>query len=195
MSDRLVTPEVSHEATHEASDEGNSEVREDKEDKEEVPVDARRVAKLEQLANARISAKHKKRQREEDMVEMKAKLDSLLAGTKTEPVAIETEKLEPAAPVNPVKRQRITKEPEEEESPPTQTDDQDHWSTSLIRTSAVLSLGAASWWMQNRYGTKQPTPAAAPPVLQKKGQTAPAPMLPVKAKTRNSLIGRSGFVS
>jgi len=184
MSDRPATPEVSHEA----NDEVKSEVRDEK---DEVPVDVKRVAKSEQLASCRISAKNKKRQREEDMEILKSKLDSLLASTKTEPVAIETEKTEPAVPV---KRQRITKKPEEEEPPPTQTDDQDHWSTSLIRTSAVLSLGAASWWLQNRYGAKQPSPAA-PPILQKQDKTTPAPVLSHQVKDRASLIGRSGFVS
>ena len=183
MSDHSATPEVNHEA----SDEVNHEA---KDEKKEVTVDAKRTAKLEQLSAARISAKNKKRQRDEDLVEMKSKLDSLLANTKSEPIVTETETTEPVVTV---KRQRITKEPEEDPPPP-QTDDQDHWSVSLIRTSAVLSLGAASWWMQNKYGTKKTTPAATP-ILQKKSQKAPAPMLPHQVKTRNSLIGRSGFVS
>jgi len=183
MSDHSATPEVNHEA----SDEVNHEA---KDEKKEVPVDVKRTAKLEQLAAARISAKNKKRQRDEDIVEMKSKLDSLLASTKSEPIVTETETTEPAVTV---KRQRITKEPEED-PPPTQTDDQDHWSTSLIRTSVVLSLGAASWYMQNMYGTKPPQ-AAATPILQKKGQKAPAPMLPHQVKAQNPLIGRSGFVS
>ena len=180
MSDIPTNPEVNHEA--------NDEVKyEVKDEKDEVPVDVKRVAKLEQLASARICAKNKKRQREEEMTQMKSQLDSLLASTKTEPV--ETEKTEP-------KKQQITKEPEEEEQsvpPPTKTEDQDHWSTSVIRTTAVLSLGAASWWMQNRY--KKPTSAVAPPILQKKSQKAPAPVLSHQVKTGNSLIGRSGFVS
>jgi len=118
------------------------------------------------------------------MTQMKSQLDSLLASTKIEPTI--PEKTEPAVSE---KKQRITKEPEDE-PPPTKTDDQDDWSTSLIRTSAIISLGAASWWMQNRYGAK-----AVPPILQKKGKTTPAPVLSHQVKDRASLIGRSGFVS
>jgi len=131
MSDISTSPEVNPEANDE-NDEVNDE-------KDEVPVDVKRVRKLEQLASARISAKNMKRQREEEMTQMKSQLESFLASTNTEPAI--PEKTEPAVPE---KKQRITKEPEEE-PPPTKTDDLDHWSTSLIRTSAVLSLGAASW--------------------------------------------------
>lgn len=191
MSDHPATPEVNHEANDEVNHEVNHEVNDEK---NEAHVDVKRAAKLEQLAAARISAKNKKRQRDEDMVEMKSKLDSLLASTKPVPLVAESETTEPAVTV---KRQRVTKEPEEEQSVhlPTKQDDQDHWSTSLIRTSAVLSLGAASWWMQNRYGTNKKPQSAIQPMTEKKSQKAPPSVLSHHVKARNSMIGRSGFVS
>ena len=92
------------------------------------------------------------------------------------------------------KRQRVTKE---SELPVQREDDGDSWTTSLIRTSMVVSLGAASWYFQNMYGKSPATPTLNPspvPIGKKKAPTQ-APVLPVRAPIRTSLIGRSGFVS
>ena len=155
-------------------------------------TDSKRDARLDQLSKARDSLKQKKRQRDEDIADMKQKLESIsesLKSTTTKNEAI------PVPEIEQVKRQRVTKEPIVEDVHDTQDDS---WSTSLIRTTAVVSLGAISWYMQNMYGTSK----ARPPLesfLKKKNENATktpqTTMLSVRDKISASIIGRSGFVS
>ena len=109
-------------------------------------TESKRESRLDQLSKARESGKQKKRQRDEDIADMKQKLDSIsdsLKSTKNEAIP----------EIEQVKRQRVTKVVEDVHD----TQD-DSWSTSLIRTTAVVSLGAISWYMQNMYGTSKARP-------------------------------------
>ena len=150
-------------------------------------VDTKRSKKLEQLSQARQSAKNKKRQRDEDLDYMKKKIDDLSSillqqKQKEEPIQEEEEQN---------KRQRVTKEPEEEEAVPMQKDEDEEetWSTSLIRTSAVLSLGAASWYMSNCYGK-----ATKKQDEKKNIKKAKTSLLPYEVHRKHPLtIGKSGF--
>jgi chromosome segregation ATPase len=102
-------------------------------------IESKRESKLDQLSKARETGKQKKRQRDEDISAMKQKLDSISDSLKST-----TTKSETIPEIEQVKRQRVTKVVEDVH------DTQDEsWSTSLIRTTAVVSLGAISWYMQN----------------------------------------------
>jgi Skp family chaperone for outer membrane proteins len=157
-----------------------------------IPPMTKKEARLEQLAKARLSGVAKKRERESDLQDMKAKLDSisetLLARKKPD---IEVADDDEPAPVS--KRQRVTKEPVEQEEQE-ETPSSDTWTTSIVRTSAVLSLGAASWWFQNRYGKKSEPPVIPTATLKKTTTKTPTTsLLPNRTKNRNSMIGHSGF--
>ena len=152
-------------------------------------TDSKRESRLDQLSKARESAKQKKRQRDEDIADMKQKLDSISESLKS----TTTNEATPVPEIEQVKRQRVTKVVEDVHD----TQD-DSWSTSLIRTTAVISLGAISWYMQNMYGTSK----ARPPLessLKKKNEnetkTPQTTMLSVRDKISTAVIGRSGFVS
>ena len=152
-------------------------------------VDMKRSKKLEQLSQARQSAKNKKRQRDEDLDYMKKKIDdlsSILLEQKQKEAPIQEEE-----DISNSKRQRVTKEPEEEEAVPMQKDENEEetWSTSLIRTSAVLSLGAASWYMSNCYGK-----ATKKQDGKKNIKKAKTSVLPYEIHRKHPLtIGKSGF--
>ena len=150
-------------------------------------TESKRASRLDQLCKARESGKQKKRQRDEDIADMKQQLDSISESLKS------TTKNEAIPEIEQVKRQRVTKVVEDVHD----TQD-DSWSTSLIRTTAVISLGAISWYMQNMYGTSK----ARPPLessLKKKNEnetkTPQTTMLSVRDKISTAVIGRSGFVS
>ena len=155
-------------------------------------TDSKRDARLDQLSKARDSLKQKKRQRDEDIADMKQKLESIsesLKSTTTKNEAI------PVPEIEQVKRQRVTKEPIVEDVHDTQDDS---WSTSLIRTTAVVSLGAISWYMQNMYGTSKSRPPLESSLKKKNENATKTPqttMLSVRDKISASIIGRSGFVS
>ena len=153
-------------------------------------LDSKRDARLDQLSKARDSLKQKKRQRDEDIADMKQKLESIsesLKSTTTKNEAI------PVPEIEQVKRQRVTKVVEDVHD----TQD-DSWSTSLIRTTAVVSLGAISWYMQNMYGTSKARPPLESSFKKKNENETKTPqttMLSVRDKISASIIGRSGFVS
>ena len=153
-------------------------------------IESKRESKLDQLSKARETGKQKKRQRDEDISAMKQKLDSISDSLKST-----TTKSETIPEIEQVKRQRVTKAVED-----VHDTQEDSWSTSLIRTTAVVSLGAISWYMQNMYGTSK----ARPPLpqvdsLKKKNEnetkTPQTTMLSVRDKISTAVIGRSGFVS
>ena len=156
------------------------------------PVETKRTAKLEQLAAARQSMKDKKRKRDDDISSIATKLDEISNRLDQQQKPPETE--EP--PLE--KRQRVTKEEpvvEVEEPEPTA----DSWTTSIVRTGAVLTLGAASWYMQNMYG-KTPTPTTRKAPEKKKTTTSVPPKVQLQPDhlqtVRNrKMIGTSGFVS
>ena len=124
------------------------------------PAEVKRTAKLAQLATARQSMTDKKRKRDDDISSIATKLDEIsnrLDKQQRKPPETEEPPVE--------KRQHVTKEDDvvEVEEPQSITDS---WTTSIIRTGTVLTLGAASWYMQNMYG-KAPTTTARK-VLEKK---------------------------
>ena len=130
------------------------------------PAELKRLAKLEQLAAARQSMKDKKRKRDDDISSIATKLDEISNRLdKQQRTPPEQEEIvEPPAE----KRQRVTKEePVEVEEPEPSTDS---WTTSIIRTGTVLTLGAASWYMQNMYG-KAPTTTTRKVLEKKKYRT------------------------
>ena len=188
--------------------------------------------KLKQLADARQSAKDKKRKRDSDIDDIKATLDTL---TKTitaanNKVHINNKKEEeasdnnnnnelpqdalqqeetrdvPSGPSQTNKRQKITKDPEEEDVMvlnKQEEPEEEGWSTSLIRTSALVSLGIGSWYFQNVFGKKKPAAPTPQQPKQKKisqipeqqQKAAPKTMLPLRMATRNTMrtVGKSGF--
>jgi hypothetical protein len=165
---------------------------------DEITPDVKTEAKLVQLAAARESGRKKKRQRDDDIEYMRSKIDVLSSALlekkdedKTEEkddIKEEDKKEEEPAP----KRQRVTtvKEETQEESIIPES-----WTTSVIRTSAILGLGAASFYFQNHYGKAVP-PETKPLSKEKKTLVQKKTfMLPLQSKTRNVLIGKSGFSS
>ena len=157
--------------------------------------ESKREAKLVQLAAARQSAKDKKRKRDEDISEMNRKIDQLLKKQEAvvQPEAPRSKSEAPEPRPKRVTREEVETEEDEKEAPP----EGDNWTTSLIRTSAVLTLGGLSWWFQNKYG--QPDSGRTPgQPIKKKAKVSPTPtnMLPVRVPLRStSMIGRSGFAS
>ena len=151
-------------------------------------TDTKRESKLDQLSKARESAKQKKRQRDEDISDMKQKLDSI-----SDSLNSTTTKSETIPEIEQVKRQRVTKVVQDVH------DTQDEsWSTSLIRTTAVVSLGAISWYMQNMYGNSKARPPLESSFKKKNENETKTPqttMLSVRDKISAAVIGRSGFVS
>jgi hypothetical protein len=151
-------------------------------------IDTKRESKLDQLSKARETGKQKKRQRDEDISAMKQKLDSISDSLKST-----TTKSETIPEIEQVKRQRVTKVVEDVH------DTQDEsWSTSLIRTTAVVSLGAISWYMQNMYGNSKARPPLESSFKKKNENETKTPqttMLSVRDKISAAVIGRSGFVS
>ena len=151
----------------------------------EEPVETK-LSKLTQLAQARESAKTKRKQRDEDLSAVNVKLDKLaqLMEAKQEakaPAVIEEE----APPVKKRKvvviRQETEDEPQPQELPPS-------WWQSIFRTGAVLALGAGSYYMQNVYGKQKAI--KAPPKPQ-----AAKPVVPVWSESKGkSKVGESGFL-
>ena len=115
------------------------------------PVETKRTAKLAQLASARQSMKDKKRKRDDDISSIVTKIDEISNRLDQQQQTKPPEQEEPPAE----KRQRVTSSREEDvgdNEEPTS----DSWTTSIVRTGAVLTLSAVSWYMQNMYG-KPPT--------------------------------------
>jgi hypothetical protein len=131
--------------------------------------ESKRVARLAQLSSARDSAANKKRQRDVDIAEIKDSIKLIDQKLSTEETP---------------KRQRVITKQDETPEP-------ESWTTTMIRTTAVLGLASASYWFQHRYGK----PLA---IIKKKIETkqAPAPLLHVPDRDKPLLknIGASGFV-
>ena len=142
--------------------------------------DEKKVAKLEQLSQARESAKVKRQREKQTMIDMNTKLDTLLLAKGEEE--------------QPIKRIKVTKEAETEpdEEPETTKTSADSLVVTALRTGAVLGLAGVSWYVQNVWKKDESnTPAAArKPHAQATTQATPKiNMLPVSRK-----IGQSGFV-
>ena len=156
------------------------------------PVEAKHVKKLTQLAEARESAKLKRKQRDDDLSAVNSKLEKLTAIIEAkQPPKVEVIEPEVEEDVQqPVKKRKVVVTRQEAEEEPPLPDASPTWLQSIFRTTAVLALGAGSYYFQNVYG-KQKTIASKTP--QKATKTEKP--LPVwnesKIKTK---VGDSGFV-
>ena len=154
--------------------------------------DDKKQARLLQLASARESTKSKKREREQDLSDIKSQLSTLTSALQSKkqeekkmPSVVEEPETTDEEP--PTKRVRVTKEPIIEVD--TSTDKQESWTTMLMRSSALFGLGIGSWYFQHRFQRPDKPPAKKshnmlpPPPLHRR--TVPAQ--PTK------VIGKSGF--
>ena len=154
----------------------------------EPAVETKKDRKLAQLAAARESAKTKKRQRDDDLSMMKETLNNLttLLGSKKN-VSKEEESDDEETTKKQKRPTRIKKEPDETE---VEVSKGDTWTTSAIRSSALMGLAAASFYFSNIYGKQQQQSASV-----KKKVTAPVHInqsnYPIP-KARG-VVGASGF--
>jgi hypothetical protein len=157
-----------------------------------APADDKKLARLLQLASARESAKSKKREREQDLSDIKSQLSTLTSALqsktqeeKTMPAVVEKRETDEEPPT---KRVRVTKEPIIDEVD-SSTEKQESWSTMLLRSSALFGLGIGSWYFQHRFQRPDKQPAKKtnnmlpPPALHRR--TVPA--------QQTKVIGKSGF--
>jgi len=154
-----------------------------------------------QLAQARVSAAKKRKQRSDDLESIKEQLSSLssLLSSKTEPeVRTEPEVEEKVDPtdVKQQKRIRVTSKKDDEEDEELPSSQNESWMTSLTRFSAVSIFSLGAWYFQNRYGKTQPPVKKRKVVVQTlpstTATTAKNSMLHNKVHTR---VGRSGFIA
>ena len=128
--------------------------------KSDITPDTKTDRKRRQLAEARESLRQKKKQKEVNLLDMKSQLDSI-----TSLLTSKTDSTEADVPPT-HKPQRVT-------AVTTPVDDEDDtWYTSIVRTGALLSLAAGSFYFNNMYG-KAPkkkkthdSPVAAPIVVE-----------------------------
>ena len=153
-------------------------------------TESKRAARLTQLSSARESAGNKKRQRDEDLSYIRDKISAIDKKINTVEPVVE--------PVISAKKQKIITKQEEQPEHSAET-----WSTSLIRTSAVLTLGAASWYFQHMYGKQIPALKQIQQISESKKKAeintptiqAPKPLLFNNTQTVANVIGKSGFMS
>ena len=153
----------------------------------EPDVNTAKTKKLAQLAQARDSARQKKRKREQDLDSMSARLDKLtsLLAVKQEPKQEHRDDDEDVTPTA-KKPKRVTKEADI----PVQETQEDSWTTSMIRTGALVSLAGMSYWFQNMYGKS----ITAPQVHQKKKiESKPRISKSVQPNSIPNSVGQSGF--
>lgn len=155
----------------------------------------KKEAKLAQLAAARESGKNRKRQRDDDMSSMKDQLVRMtsLLEAKTEVKAeakVETEKEEEEPQAKRPRVVVVKERPENEYEEP--ASEGGGWMQAAIRSTAILSLGAATWYMQNVYGKSKPIPAPKKVVATKTPATSPI-VRPVMGPPSRKQVGGSGF--
>jgi hypothetical protein len=122
--------------------------------------------KKEQLAKARATKANKKRQRDEDLCEMKCMLNSLITEKKKKANSEEEEE-EKIPPVKKLKKTVVTKQEDEEDEDI--VEDENTLRNQLIKTSVLAGLGMASWYVQNRFGsTAKNTPVISSEKKKKK---------------------------
>ena len=162
------------------------------EPKVEPTIDTKREKRLAQLADARESNKTKKRNRDEDLTEIKAGVSELLQRKKskserTAAAVVEPTKVEPPVVVT----RQASEEPNvvaEEKWEPT-------WTQSAIRSGALIVLAGASYWFQNFYGKRKPSAPvkskvnARPAAASAASNTVPIFAAPANRKS----VGNSGF--
>jgi hypothetical protein len=160
-------------------------------DPEMIPVvDHKKTAHLNQLGQARESAKIKRQREKDTLTSMNTKLDTLLK--KKDPVEEEEEEQDESPPKR--KKVRVTKaeEPEQETDEP-ESSTGDSLSVTAFRSGAVLGLAGLSWYVQNVWKTKNTAPVA-----EKSKKIFPAVRVPEIQKTQPMSVprkvGKSGFI-
>jgi hypothetical protein len=148
-------------------------------------LDQKKMAKLEQLGQARESAKAKRQREKETLSEMNNKLDTLLLAKAPRDEQEEEDEEQPR------KRVKVTREVETDtdEEPETTKTSVDSLGVTALRTGAVLGLAGISWYVQNVWKKETPATRKHPPPTLQTTQTPKIHMLPVQRK-----IGKSGFV-
>ena len=150
--------------------------------------------KKEQLAKARATKANKKRQRDEDLCEMKGMLNDLITEKNKKTNSEEEEKI---PPVKKLKKTVVTKQEDEEDEDI--VEDENTLRNQLIKTSVLAGLGMASWYVQNRFGsTAKNTPVIS---SEKKKKNVPVSTLTQKKvllpsiseRKLQSVVGKSGF--
>jgi hypothetical protein len=157
-------------------------------DPEMIPVVDKKTAHLNQLGQARESAKIKRQREKETLTEMNTKLDTLLK--KKGPVEKEEEEEEQDEPPPKRNKVRVTKTEEPEQG--TESSIGDSLSVTALRSGAVLGLAGLSWYVQNVW-KKQTTP-----VVENTKKNFPAVRVQETQKTQlvsgKNKVGKSGFV-
>ena len=159
-----------------------------------VEDEAKQVKKLSQLADARESAKLKRKQRDDDLSAVNNKLEKLTALMEAKPAAkadlADTAEIVFPEEV-PVKKRKVIVTRHESEEEPAPTEASPTWLQSVFRTTAVLALGAGSYYFQNIYGKQK---AIASSKTTAKVQAKPT-VVPVWSEIKGkSKVGESGFV-
>ena len=167
-------------------------------------VDVKKQARLEQLAQARQSAKDKKSKEKDQLSTMSSKLDALTAAllAKEEnkaPIAEKEAEIkeEPGAAQleRPKKRVRVTVE-DEEDTVPESTNKGDSFLVNACRTGLVLGLAATSYYVQNVWKKTEAKPSSR----EAESATKKRRLFQTQAPPQNGVlhaktpIGRSGFV-
>jgi len=135
------------------------------------PSDEKKEQKLNQLALARAAKAQHKRKREDDLKNMTSKLLRMeqemeqLKSEKRQKTELKQEKKQELSsdeesdmePERPKKRGvRVTKEPANQPEP--SVDEGQSWTTSIVRSTALVTLAGLSFYFNNLYGKGGPTP-------------------------------------
>ena len=164
----------------------------------ETTIDEKKARKLSQLAAARESAKQKKAKREADLETMQSKLDNLTAllsskksttvtGTNHDPTSDD----DIQSPTPKKRPKRVTTDVDSVQEDHADSPG-DGWQTSAIRTGALLSLAAGSYYFQHVYGkaqkrrTHSKTSSSSPGLSAARGVGLQRPPLA-------GHVGKSGF--
>ena len=154
--------------------------------KSDITPDTKTDRKRRQLAAARESLQQKKKQKEACLLDMKSQLDSI-----TSLLTSKTDSTEADVPPT-HKPQRVTAV-----TTPVDDDEDDSWYTSIVRTGALLSLAAGSFYFINMYGKapKKKRHTTRPSPLQSSSRVQPGQPNTVQPRTFSGPhIGKSGFV-
>ena len=157
----------------------------------DVKPDVKTDRKRQQLAAARESARNKKKQRDVDLSDMKSQLDSITSMLKSNSYSTEAD----IPPTHHTKPQRVTTVNTPDD---TNDDDENSWYTSAVRTGALLTLAAGSFYFNNMYGKapKKKRHATRPSPLQTPTSSRVQFTQPntVQPRSTTGQIGKSGFV-
>ena len=158
--------------------------------KSDITTDTKTDRKRRQLAEARESLRQKKKQKEVNLLDMKSQLDSITSILKSK-----TDSTDDVPLTHHTKPQRVTAVNTPDD---TTDDDENSWYTSAVRTGALLTLAAGSFYFNNMYGKapKKKRHATRPSPLQTPTSSRVQFTQPntVQPRSTTGQIGKSGFV-